>query len=148
MKSYSIILITILIIIFIPLHSFGRSQDTYTIKYQVNKPYCILNFMETLKTNGFYGPNLFQYYKQSALNDNETLVALVEQYKQLKIKYSYEFGGYPKYRFMAKGRSTRDLFYTLSAKTQTLAEFKQITVGIIPYDQLIVYWLDCFKNFK
>lgn len=135
MKSYSIILITILIIIFIPLHSFGRSQDTYTIKYQVNKPYCILNFMETLKTNGFYGPNLFQYYKQSALNDNETLVALVEQYKQLKIKYSYEFGGYPKYRFMAKGRSTRDLFYTLSAKTQTLAEFKQITVGIIPYDQ-------------
>jgi len=91
--------------------------------------------METLRTNGFYGPTLYEYYKKSQFSDDENLKNIVTQYSKLNIKYSYEFGGYPKYRYMAKGRSTRDLFYILSAKSETLSEFKQITVGIIPYYQ-------------
>jgi hypothetical protein len=91
--------------------------------------------METLRTNGYFGPTLFGYYRKSKFNDDENLKSIVAQYSKLKIRYSYEFGGYPKYRYMAKGRSTRDLLYILSAKSETLSEFKQITVGIIPYYQ-------------
>ena len=133
MKNYFITLVIILIIVFPALNSFGQSENTYTIRYQINKPYCLLNFMETLKTNGYYGPTLHTFYKKSRFNENEDLANLVKQYQRLNIGYSYEFNGYPKYRFMAKGKSTRDLFYTLSAKAETLAEFKQITAGIIPF---------------
>ncbi|MBT4483116.1 MAG: hypothetical protein HOC71_05505 [Candidatus Latescibacteria bacterium] len=133
MKFYSPALICVLIIFIVPLNSYGQSQDSYIIKYQINKPYCLLNFMETLKTNGYYGPTLHTFYKKSKFSENEVLANLVKQYQRLNIGYSYEFNGYPKYRFMAKGKSTRDLFYTLSAKAETLAEFKQITVGIIPF---------------
>jgi len=133
MKCVIITLVTILGFVFLPFKSHAQAEETYTIQYQINKPYCLLNFMETLKTNGYYGPTLFKYYKDSTLNDNEDLANLVKQYQRLNIGYSYEFNGYPEYRFMAKGKSTRDLFYTLSAKAETLAEFKQITAGIIPF---------------
>ena len=130
MKYYSIVIAFIL-----AFGSYGHSDETYTVQFQVNKPYCLLNFMETLRTNGFYGPTLYAYYKKSQFNDDENLKSIVAQYSKLKISYSYEFGGYPKYRYMAKGRSTRDLFYILSAKSETLSEFRQMTVGIIPYYQ-------------
>jgi hypothetical protein len=35
---------------------------------------------------------------------------------------------------MAKDRVTSDVFFTLSAHTKTLEEFRQMTVGIIPFD--------------
>jgi len=130
MKYYSIVIAFMLAIA-----SYGHGEETYTVQFQVNKPYCLLNFMETLRTNGYFGPTLFGYYKNSKFNDDENLKSIIAQYSKLKIGYSYEFPGYPKYRYMSKGRSTRDLFYILSAKSETLDEFKQITVGIIPYYQ-------------
>ncbi|MBN2001161.1 hypothetical protein JW935_26700 [candidate division KSB1 bacterium] len=126
-------LVFIIVIMFVASIANGQSADNFTIRYQINKPYCLLNFMETLLTKGYYGPSLYEYFKQSKFADDKQLKELVEQYRRLKIKYSYEFKNYPKYRFMAKGRSTRDLYYMLSAKTETLNEFKQITAGLIPY---------------
>ncbi|MFC1717371.1 hypothetical protein ACFL6S_27170 [Candidatus Poribacteria bacterium] len=124
----------IIVCIFI-LSSYAFGDEAYTIQFQISKPYCLLNFMETLRTNGYFGPTLFGYYKESKFNDDENLKNIVSQYRNLGINYSYEFGGYPKYRFMSKGRSARDLLYILSAKSKTLSEFKQITIGIIPYYQ-------------
>lgn len=126
-------LIFIIVIIFTALIANGKSVDNYTISYQINKPYCLLNFMETLSTKGYFGPSLFEYFMQSKFANHEKMKELIDRYKKLKIRYSYEFKNYPKYRFMAKSRSTRDLFYTLSAKTETLNEFKKITTGLIPY---------------
>jgi len=131
MKKYFIILI----VIFFAICSYGQSKDSHTIKYQINKPYCIFNFMETLRTNGYYGPTLFKFYQNSKFKEDETLKSLLEEYKKIKIHYSYELGDYPKFRFMAKDKSTSGVLYSLSAKTNTIAEFKQITAGILPYDQ-------------
>jgi len=91
--------------------------------------------METVKTNGYYGPTLYSFFKNSDLSKNEELTNLVNQYQKLNINYSYEFPGYPKYRFMAKAKSSSDLIHTLSAKSNTLKEFKEITTGIIPFYQ-------------
>lgn len=130
MKYFSII-----IILTLAIGLYGHGDDTYTIQFQINKPYCLLNFMETLRTNGYFEPTLYEYFKRSKFNDDENLKNIVDRYNKLKIRYSYEFGGYPKYQYMSKGRSTKDLFYILSAKSETLGEFKQITTGIIPYYQ-------------
>jgi len=91
--------------------------------------------METLRTRGFYGPTLYEFYQKSKYSNDDNLEKLVQQYKSLKITYAYHFDGYPKYRFMAKDRTTKGLFYVLSAKSESLEDFKQITVGIIPHHQ-------------
>jgi len=131
MKTYCIILIAV----FVTVTSFGQSKDTYTVEFQINKPYCLLNFMETLRTNGYFGPTLYDFYQKSKYNNDENLKKLVQQYKSLKITYEYHFDGYPKYRFMAKDKTTKDLFYILSSRSESLEDFKQMTVGIIPFDQ-------------
>ncbi|MFC1792122.1 hypothetical protein ACFL3Q_00885 [Planctomycetota bacterium] len=129
MKAYCIILI----VVFITITSFGQSKDTYTVEFQINKPYCLLNFMEILRTNGYYGPTLYSFYQKSKFNNDENLKKLLRQYKSLKITHAYHLDGYPKYRFMAKDKSTKDLFYILSSRSESLEDFKQITVGIIPF---------------
>lgn len=131
MKAYCIILIAV----FITVTSFEQSKNAYTVELQINKPYCLLNFMETLRTNGYFGPTLYDFYQKSKYNNDENLKKLVQQYKNLKITYEYHFDGYPKYRFMAKDKTTKDLFYILSSRSDNLEDFKQITVGIIPFDQ-------------
>ena len=129
MKSYCIILITVLV----TFTAFGQSKDTFTVEFQINKPYCLLNFMEILRTKGYYGPTLYGFYQKSKYSNDDNLEKLVQQYKSLKITYGYHFDGYPKYRFMAKDRSTKDLFCILSARSDSLEDFRQITVGIIPF---------------
>lgn len=128
-------LVLIFIILIFTASVFGVNADSHAIKYQINKPYCILNFMETLRTKGYFGPTVYDFYKNSKFYEDEKLNDLIKLYKKVGMNYSYEFKGYPKYRYLAKGRSTRDLFYMLSAKTESLAGFKQMTAGIIPYEQ-------------
>ena len=115
----------------------GRTSGdtrTFTVKLQIDKPYCVLNFMEVLRTKGYYGPTLYEHYKKSKYSDDEALAKLVQQYSSVRIAYAYHFDGYPKYRYMAKDRTTSDLFFALSARTESLEQFKQMTVGIIPFD--------------
>jgi len=131
MKSYCIILIAV----FITVTSFGQSKGTYTAGLQINEPYCLLNFMETLRTNGYYGPTLFSFYQKSKYSNDEKLKKLIQQYKSLKTSYAYHFDDYPKYRFMAKNKSTKDLFYILSSRSESLEDFKQLTVGVIPFHE-------------
>lgn len=107
-------------------------SHSFTVKLQINKPYCILNFMETLRTRGYWGPTLYEHYKKSKYNENEQLSGLVKQYSNVKTAYSYQLDGYPKYRFAATNKATSDLFFTLSARTNSLKELEQMTVGIIP----------------
>ena len=104
----------------------------FTVKLQINKPYCLLNFMGTLRTRGYWGPTLYGHYKNSKYNEDEQLAKLIQQYAGVKTAYRYNLDGYPKYRFAATNRNTSDVFFTLSARTESLEEFKQVTLGIIP----------------
>ena len=106
----------------------------FTVKLQIDKPYCVLNFMETLRTRGYYGPTLYEHYKKSKYSEDEGLAKLVQQYSKVRLGYGYHFDGYPKYRYMAKDRATSDMFFTMSAHTESLEELKQMTVGIIAFD--------------
>jgi hypothetical protein len=112
----------------------SRDTHTFTVRLQIDKPYCVLHFMETLRTRGYYGPTLYEHYRKSKYSGDETLAKLVQQYSSVRIAYGYHFDGYPKYRYMAKDRTTSDIFFALSARTESLEEFQQMTVGIIPFD--------------
>ena len=128
--------VLVLLMSLVPGMSARVSGETsnFTVKMQINKPYCILNFMDTLRTRGYYGPTLYEHYKKSKHSEDKELAELVQQYSKVRISYGYHFDGYPKYRYMAKDRATSDMFFTLSAHTESLEEFKQMTVGIISFD--------------
>ena len=49
----------------------SKDKRTFTVKLQIDKPYCILNFMETLRTRGYYGPTLYEHYKKSKYREDE-----------------------------------------------------------------------------
>ena len=129
---------TIVVSVLIGSVVFGASAKVsgetceFTVKLQINKPYCLLNFMEVLRTRGYWGPTLYGHYKKSKYNEDEQLTKLVQQYASVKTTYSYHLDGYPKYRFAATNKATSDVFFTLSARTESLEEFKQMTIGIIP----------------
>jgi len=72
----------------------GREAQPLTVKLQIDKPYCILNFMETLRTRGYYGPTLYGHYRKSKYSDDETLARLVQQYASVKTVYPYNFDAY------------------------------------------------------
>jgi hypothetical protein len=112
--------------------SAGGEAQPFKVKLQIDKPYCILNFMETLRTGGYYGPTLYGHYRKSKYSKDERLAKLVQQYASVKTVYPYNFDAYPRYRYAAKNKSTSDIFFTLSARARNLAELKQMTAGIIP----------------
>ena len=112
----------------------AADPQSFRVKLQIDKPYCVLNFMETLRTRGYYGPTLYAYYNKSKFNGDKRLERLVQEYASVKTAYRYECDGIPKYRFAAKDKSTSDVFFALSTRARNLAELKQVTVGIIPLE--------------
>lgn len=110
----------------------GGEPCTFTVKLQIDKPYCVLNFMEVLRTRGYWGPTLYGHYQKSKYAEDEKLAQLVQQYASVKTTYRYELDGYPKYRFAATNRSTSDVLFTLSTRAASLEALKQMTAGVIP----------------
>ena len=77
----------------------------FTVKLQIDKPCCVLNFMEVLRTRGYYGPTLYAHYSKSKFNGDKRLDRLVREYTSVKTVYRYECDRMPKYRFAAKNKS-------------------------------------------
>lgn len=137
------VLVSVLVLVVLILGASGgvdakesraENAQPFTVRLQIDKPYCVLNFLETLRTRGYYGPTLYAHYSKSRFSGDEKLAQLVQQYAGVKTVYRYECDGMPKYRFAAKDKSTSDLFFTLSTQAKSLEELKQMTVGIIPLD--------------
>lgn len=110
----------------------GDSRAKLMVQLQIDKPYCLLNFMETLRTRGYYGPTLYSYIQQSRFGQKEALAELVQAYARVNYTHRFDLDSYPKYRFAARNKATSDLYFTLSTRAETLSEFKQMTAGIIP----------------
>jgi len=110
----------------------GGEAGAFTVKLQIDKPYCVLNFLEVLRTRGYWGPTLHGHYQKSKYSKDEKLAQLVQQYASVKTTYRYELEGYPKYRFAATNRSTSDVLFTLCTRAASLDELKQMTAGVIP----------------
>ncbi|WP_158963224.1 hypothetical protein [Myroides fluvii] len=102
------------------------------MQFKVSKPYCVFNFMETMTTQQGVSPTLREYIVPSVTKDS-VFRQLCVDFKNLKLDYHYQLEGYPANR--NSYRSTKDLLIIALVNANTIAEFKQKSIGILPHSE-------------
>ncbi|XZF15182.1 hypothetical protein ACTHGU_03525 [Chitinophagaceae bacterium MMS25-I14] len=102
------------------------------VQFRISKPYCILNFMETLTDGSRSSGTLKQYIQNHIPSSDTAFASLVSQYKNIVLDYSYERPEYPENRH--RYRSIYDLIIIAAVHADDLKMFSDRTVGILPND--------------
>ena len=103
------------------------SQDFFI--YKISKPYCIWNFMETA-TNGHATSSTLKKFIEDKTKDNLEFQKLCEDYKKIKLDYSFKRSEFPNER--KPYRSTIDLISINAVNSKNLIEFDKSIIGILP----------------
>lgn len=118
------IIITFCFLISVQL-TFG--QDFITFK--ISKPYCIFNFLETATNQQGTSSTLNDYIALNTKNDT-VFKRLCLDFKTIQTDYNYKREEFPENR--RQNRSTKDLIDIALVNSNTLDEFKNKTIGILP----------------
>jgi hypothetical protein len=118
------ILILVVFTLFIQ-NSFGQK----IIQYKMSKPYCIFNFLETANKGWRTSKNFQEFIVQKTKGD-ESFSKLCNDFQNIEIDYAYTREEFPKYR--RQNRSTYDLLVIALVNSNTLEEFKDRGIGILP----------------
>ena len=109
---------------------FSIAQEV--MQFKVSKPYCVFNLMETMTTQQGVSSTLREYIIPSVTKDS-VFRQLCTDFKNLKLDYHYQLEGYPANR--KPYRSTKDLLIIALVNANTIAEFKQKSIGILPHSE-------------
>ena len=102
-------------------------QDFITFK--ISKPYCIFNFLETATNQQGTSSTLNDYIALNTKNDT-VFKRLCLDFKTIQTDYNYKREEFPENR--RQNRSTKDLIDIALVNSNTLDEFKNKTIGILP----------------
>lgn len=116
--------------IFIILFSYtGFSQNFFN--YKISKPYCVLNFLQSVTGSHGTSPSFKQFIISKSQNDNE-FILLTEEYSKLNLNDVINREGFPEGR--KQSNSVFDLIVANAASSNTLEEFKIKCLGLIPLE--------------
>ena len=102
-------------------------QDIITFK--ISKPYCIFNFLETATNQQGTSSTLNDFIALNTKNDS-VFKRLCLEFKNIQTDYNYKREEFPENR--RQNRSTKDLIDITLVNSNTLDEFKNKTIGILP----------------
>jgi hypothetical protein len=102
-------------------------QDIITFK--ISKPYCIFNFLETATNQQGTSSTLNDFIASNTKNDT-VFKRLCLEFKNIQTDYNYKREEFPENR--RQNRSTKDLIDIDLVNSNTLDEFKNKTIGILP----------------
>ena len=102
-------------------------QDIITFK--ISKPYCIFNFLETATNQQGTSSTLNDFIALNTKNDS-VFKRLCLEFKNIQTDYNYKREEFPENR--RQNRSTKDLIDIALVNSNTLDEFKNKTIGILP----------------
>ena len=102
-------------------------QDIITFK--ISKPYCIFNFLETATNQQGTSSTLNDFIASNTKNDT-VFKRLCLEFKNIQTDYNYKREEFPENR--RQNRSTKDLIDIALVNSNTLDEFKNKTIGILP----------------
>src|SRR5690606_3538821 len=122
------IIITFCLLTFVQL-SFGQE----IIKFEISKPYCIFNFLETAINQQGTSSTLKEYISSNTKNDSD-FKKLCLDFKNIQLNYNYKREEFPENR--RQNRSTKDLIKIALVNSNTIEEFKNKIIGILPNSEL------------
>ena len=99
------------------------------ITFKISKPYCIFNFLETATNQQGTSSTLNDFIVLNTKNDT-VFKRLCIEYKNIQTDYIYKREEFPENR--RQNRSTKDLIDIALVNSNTLDEFKNKTIGILP----------------
>lgn len=102
------------------------------MQFKVSKPYCIFNFMETMTSQQGVSSTLREYIVPKVRKDS-AFREICSDFQNLKLNYYYQLDGYPANR--KSYRSTQDLLIIALVNANTIEEFKQRSIGILPHSE-------------
>lgn len=102
-------------------------QDIITFK--ISKPYCIFNFLETATNQQGTSSTLNDFIALNTKNDS-VFKRLCLEFKNIQTDYNYKREEFPENR--RQNRSTKDLIDIALVNSNTLDEFKNKIIGILP----------------
>jgi predicted metal-dependent hydrolase len=119
-----------IIILYFVLFSISLNAQIF-FNYKISKPYCVFNFMETVKGSSTTSSTLRDYINDKTKNDVE-FKKLCKDYLKIKLTDGYKISGFPDDRLMY--RSNYDLVSMNAVNASNFNDFKQRNVGIITFD--------------
>jgi len=123
MKSFSLFFITY----FFLQHTFGQN----ILDFKISKSYCIFNFLETAGSNNREISWTYKKYIDDNIPKDDTVFkTIISQFKNLQLDYSYQLKGIPENRHQY--RSTYDLIIAAAVRANSLKDFKERIIGILP----------------
>ncbi|MFT3911376.1 MAG: hypothetical protein QM737_18280 [Ferruginibacter sp.] len=99
------------------------------IQFKVSKPYCIFNFLETATNQQGTSSTLYEFIVSKTKNDTG-FQKLCLDFKNIQTNYNYKREEFPGNR--RQNRSTKDLIIIALVNSNSLDDFKNKTIGILP----------------
>ncbi len=110
-------------------------QTTVQFKLQLSEPYAVYDFLG--KISGNYPDNDLKTVFLGSKYNTESNIRKIAEFEQLAIDYSYFYRQYP--QPLKSGVMIRDLLEKNLAVSQTIDEFRNRSVGLIPSDILYTF---------
>lgn len=101
------------------------------VSFKISKPYNVLEFVETAagRKSG-HSSTLYAYINQQIPKSDTAFQKLIDEFNDIVLYYSYKRSEFPESR--RQYRSTYDLICIAAVQSNTFAEFKNRTAGILP----------------
>lgn len=109
-------------------------QSQSLLKFKISRPYCLLNFIETAK-GGHASSITLRDSILSHTKGDKAFAGLVQAYQTIQLDYQWNRENYPKTR--RHYRTTYDLIQVAAVQSETIEEFINRIVGIIPNSDLL-----------
>lgn len=109
------------------------SQNTNTFTFKVSKPYCVFNFLESAIYHHTTSSTLQGYIDEKSKGSKE-FAQLCNDFAAIRLDYIYMREEFPANRRQA--RSTYDLVDIALVNSNTISEFGQRIIGVLPNDEM------------
>lgn len=119
-----------LFLVFLILVGVGSLQSQQNIQFRISKPYCLFNFLETMKGSTAVSEALRQYADSHAVVKTQAFRAIINQYKTVQLYYTIRYDEFPAGR--GQEGSTFDLVSSAAVHSNNIDDFRERIQGVLP----------------
>ncbi len=109
------------------------SQTAIGFQFKISKPYCVFNFLQAAVNNTRTSQTLQQFIVDKTSGDKE-FVKLKNDFLQIRLDYQFKRDQIPENR--RHTRTTHDLFEIALVQSNSINEFRDKVIGILPNSDL------------